>query len=203
MNSSGIWHILPFPPASEGRSPNLFCMYWWFCSLGPRILVLQLLCMCVETRGGEGLAQCRRILWGDVVQGVLQGGAAVDAFGSCAATLPRVSSEPSTTVHPCLFTLATSTAPPKSWLMITSLWYTLTSTFRAHLTLWAHPKCRPRSSAGPSLLIAVEIFRSSVDFFFKLIFAVGKNAVLPSSFHRNMVTKNSRQPEESGWQCKL
>lgn len=61
--------------------------------------------------------------------------------------------------------LATSTALPKSRFVITSLWYTPNSTFRAHLTLWAYPKCRPRSSAGPSLLMAMEIFRSSVDFF--------------------------------------
>lgn len=85
--------------------------------------------------------------------------------------------------------LATSTAPSESWFVITSLWYTPSSTFGDHLTLWAHPKCRRRSSAGPSLSIAVEIFRSSVVFFFLIDFCSWQicccsSFIFPQNSHR-------------------
>lgn len=160
MNSSGIWHILPFPPASEERSPNLFCMYWWFCSLGPRILLSQLLCRrhvkdcTVQEDSGRGhSARCP--------SGKNSCGCIWQLCCYCLVSL--LNRAP--LFIPVHSLLATCTAPSESWFVITSLWYTPSSTFGDHLTLWAHPKCRRRSSAGPSLSMAVEIFRSSVVFF--------------------------------------
>lgn len=122
-------------------------------------------CACGNQKTCEGLAQWGRILWGDTVQGVLQGRVAVDAFGSSAATAS------------CLFWIQDCSSLFIHFLQLPllclkpGLWLPPSGTVPAlHLeltfTLWAHPKCRPRSPAGPSSLMTMEIFRSSVDFFY-------------------------------------
>lgn len=138
------------------------------------------------------------------VEGFCEGRVAVDACGSCAATasyLFWIQDFSSLFIHflplPLLFLKPGLWLPPFGTL----------PALHVELT-WLY---EPTLNVDPDLLLALlcwwpwRFFRSSVDFFFFIDFCSWQKyaVVLSSSFHRNMVTENSRQLEESGWQCKL
>ena len=213
INSSVIWHILPFPPAWEGKPPSPFCTYWWFCSLGPSILVSQRACarvylsMCVcacacvktgrrikEGYGAKGFYEMFCEVW------YREEWLTVDKFSRCPAAClmqAHFSSEPSTMVHPCLIASCTfqcSTLIRALWLPPSGALPPLM--FRAHLAVQAHPKCRPRSSTGPSLLMALDSFTSSVDFFVFILLQLAKMLLLlpcPSPFRRTETWSQKQQ----------
>lgn len=126
LNHECLWDLThpAIPPASES-SPHLFCVCRWFCSLEPR--VSQFLCMCVKTRRREGLAQCRRILCGTLCARCPSGKSGCGCVWQMCCHYLVSLLNPAPLFIPVYSLLATSTAPPKSCFVITSLWYTPSS----------------------------------------------------------------------------